>query len=108
VRVRFRAGRPFELSGMSRCPGADVSWVSYAFDTRPAETRGSGPLDRAGQPVLYKIVEVAAVFTAKDVGCIYEVPLIFRREGMDQKIVELLNIWTGRTHLGAWADVVDK
>jgi CTP synthase len=53
-------------------------------------------------------VEVSAVFTAKDVACIYEVPLIYHREGVDQKIVELLNIWTGRPHLGAWVDVVDK
>jgi CTP synthase len=57
---------------------------------------------------LFCNVEVAAVFTAKDVACIYEVPLIYHREGVDQKIVELLNIWTGRPHLGAWEDVVAK
>jgi CTP synthase len=53
-------------------------------------------------------VEVSAVFTAKDVACIYEVPLIYHREGVDQKIVGLLNIWTGQPHLEAWEDVVDK
>ncbi|MEW6334120.1 MAG: CTP synthase [Thermodesulfobacteriota bacterium] len=57
---------------------------------------------------LFCNVEVAAVFTAKDVACIYEVPLIYHREGVDQKIVELLNIWTGRPHLEAWEDVVNK
>ncbi|MBM4271633.1 MAG: CTP synthase [Deltaproteobacteria bacterium] len=57
---------------------------------------------------LFCNVEVAAVFTAKDVDCIYEVPLIFHREGVDQKIVDLLNIWTGRPHLEAWVDVVEK
>jgi CTP synthase len=57
---------------------------------------------------LFCNVEVAAVFTAKDVGCIYEVPLVFNREGLDQKIVDLLNIWTGRPHLEAWQDVVEK
>ena len=57
---------------------------------------------------LFCNVEVAAVFTAKDVACIYEVPLIYHREGVDQKIVELLNIWTGRPHLGAWEDVVER
>lgn len=35
-----------------------------------------------------------AVITAKDVDCIYEVPLCFHEEGLDNKIVELLNIWT--------------
>jgi CTP synthase len=53
-------------------------------------------------------VEVAAVFTAKDVGCIYEVPLVFHREGLDAKIVDLLNIWTGQPHLDAWENVVKK
>jgi CTP synthase len=57
---------------------------------------------------LFCNVEVAAVFTAKDVSCIYEVPLIYHKEGVDQKIVELLNIWTGRPHLKAWEDVVNK
>ena len=57
---------------------------------------------------LFCNVEVAAVFTAKDVECIYEVPLVFHREGLDEKIVELLNIWTGRPHLEAWEDVVNK
>jgi len=57
---------------------------------------------------LFCNVEVAAVFTAKDVQCIYEVPLIYHREGLDEKIVELLNIWTGRPHLEAWEEVVRK
>ncbi len=57
---------------------------------------------------LFCNVEEAAVFTAKDVGCIYEVPLIYHREGLDQKIVDLLNIWTGQPHLEAWENVVKK
>ncbi len=57
---------------------------------------------------LFCNVEVSAVFTAKDVACIYEVPLIYHREGLDQKIVGLLNIWTGQPHLEAWEDVVHK
>jgi CTP synthase len=57
---------------------------------------------------LFCNVEVAAVFTAKDVNCIYEVPLIYHREGLDAKIVDLLNIWTGQPRLDAWEEVVDK
>ena len=57
---------------------------------------------------LFCNVEVAAVFTAKDVGCIYEVPLVFHREGLDSKIVDLLNIWTGQPKLDAWEEVVSK
>ncbi len=57
---------------------------------------------------LFCNVETEAVFTAKDVDCIYEVPLIYHREGVDEKIVDLLNIWTGRPHLDAWENVVGK
>jgi len=43
-----------------------------------------------------------AVITAKDVECIYEVPLVFHKEGLDSKIVELLNIWTRTPRLEEW------
>ncbi|MDO8785526.1 MAG: CTP synthase, partial [Syntrophales bacterium] len=64
--------------------------------------------DLKAKIALFCNVEVEAVFTAKDVGCIYEVPLIFHREGVDEKIVDLLNIWTGQPHLDAWEEVVHK
>jgi CTP synthase len=57
---------------------------------------------------LFCNVEVAAVFTAKDVDCIYEVPLIYHQQGVDQKIVNLLNIWTGQPRLGEWETIVEK
>jgi CTP synthase len=55
---------------------------------------------------LFCNVQVADVFTAKDVGCIYEVPLIFHKEGLDTRIVDFLNIWTGQPKLEVWKDVV--
>ncbi|MCE9624163.1 MAG: CTP synthase [Deltaproteobacteria bacterium] len=48
------------------------------------------------------------VFTAKDVGSIYEVPLLFHEEGVDEKIVELLNIWTRTPDLVEWKALVQK
>ncbi|MDI6615117.1 MAG: CTP synthase [Syntrophaceae bacterium] len=57
---------------------------------------------------LFCNVEPGAVFTAKDVDYIYEVPLIYHQEGVDQKIVDLLNIWTGQPHLGEWEEVIRK
>ena len=57
---------------------------------------------------LFCNVNVADVFAARDVSCIYEVPLIYHREGLDEKIVDLLNIWTGRPHLEAWEEVVAR
>lgn len=55
---------------------------------------------------LFCNVGVDAVITAKDVDCIYEVPLIFHKEGLDQKIVELLHIWTRAPRLEAWEGLI--
>ena len=55
---------------------------------------------------LFCNVGVDAVITAKDVECIYEVPLCFHREGLDDKIVELLHIWTRAPRLETWEKVV--
>ncbi|MBR9979928.1 MAG: CTP synthase [Desulfatitalea sp.] len=51
---------------------------------------------------LFCNVSTDAVITAKDVECIYEVPLVFHSEGLDNKIVELLNIWTRTPRLEEW------
>ena len=61
-----------------------------------------------GKIALFCNVEVNCVFTAKDVGCIYECPLVYHREGLDAKIIELLNMWTGQPKLTAWENVVEK
>ncbi len=51
---------------------------------------------------LFCNVGTDAVITAKDVECIYEVPLGFHKDGLDNKIVELLNIWTRTPRLEQW------
>lgn len=53
-------------------------------------------------------VDADAVITAKDVDCIYEVPLLFHQEGLDEKILKLLNIWTRSPHLEDWEQVVKR
>ena len=57
---------------------------------------------------LFCNVGVDAVVTAKDVECIYEVPLVFHKEGLDNKIVELLKIWTRAPRHEAWSELVEK
>ena len=51
-------------------------------------------------------VDEHAVITAKDVGCIYEVPLVFYQEGLDQCVVDKLNMWTGTPDLSRWEKIV--
>jgi len=57
---------------------------------------------------LFCDVDVDAVITAKDVDCIYEVPLIFHKEGLDDRIVEKLHIWTRAPRLEAWNELVSR
>ena len=57
---------------------------------------------------LFCNVEKEAVITAKDVETLYEVPLLFHKEGLDEKIVEKLNIWTRSPRLDAWRKIVKK
>jgi CTP synthase len=61
-----------------------------------------------GKIALFCNVGVDAVITAKDVASIYEVPLNFHKEGLDDKIIELLNIWTRAPRLGAWEELVGR
>jgi len=51
---------------------------------------------------------VDQVITAKDVDLIYEVPLIFHQQHLDDKITELLNIWTRAPRLEEWEEFVEK
>ena len=57
---------------------------------------------------LYCNIEKEAVITAKDVESIYEVPVEFNKEGLDNKIVEKLNIWTRSPNLSTWEETVRK
>ena len=66
------------------------------------------PKDIKRKIALFCNVGVDAVITAKDVDCIYEVPLMFHKEGLDAKIVEMLNIWTRAPKLEDWEALLPK
>ncbi len=57
---------------------------------------------------LFCNVRPEEVIAAEDVECIYQVPLMFHEEGLDQKIVELLNIWTRAPRLDGWEDFINQ
>ena len=56
---------------------------------------------------LFCNVDEDAVITAKDVDSIYEVPLAFAKENLDEKIAQVLNMWTGRPDLRHWERLFD-
>ena len=55
---------------------------------------------------LFCNVENNAVITARDVECIYELPLVFHDEGLDDVVAERLNMWTGTPKLSRWKKIV--
>ncbi len=57
---------------------------------------------------LFCNVEEEAVITAKDVGSIYEVPLVFANEGVDNLVLKYLHIEAGNRDLGRWEDLVHR
>ncbi|MEI6152485.1 MAG: CTP synthase [Deltaproteobacteria bacterium] len=56
---------------------------------------------------LFCNVDKDAVIAAKDVDVIYEVPIIYHNEGLDDKITKLLNIWAKKPDLSQWEKIVD-
>ncbi|RZA02373.1 MAG: CTP synthase, partial [Proteobacteria bacterium] len=57
---------------------------------------------------LFCNLEPSRVFTAMDAKSIYEVPMMFHREGVDDKIVEILNMWTTSPNIKPWEEIVNK
>jgi CTP synthase len=55
---------------------------------------------------LFCNVDPDAVFTAKDVKSIYEVPMAFYEEGLDQKIAIMLKLPAKNPNLQKWEDIV--
>jgi CTP synthase len=57
---------------------------------------------------LFCNVEEGAVITAKDVASIYEVPLVFAREGVDTLVLKYLHLQAGERKLGDWEEIVRR
>ena len=66
------------------------------------------PKDIKAKIALFCNVTEDAVITARDVEQIYELPLVFHQEGLDDKIMESLNIWAGEPRLDAWSKIMEK
>jgi CTP synthase len=53
-------------------------------------------------------VPVDCVIANNDVSCIYELPIALHNEGLDERIVERLNIWSRQPDLTSWRRVVER
>ncbi len=65
------------------------------------------PKEMKDKIALFCSVSPGAVFTARDVSTIYELPIALHQEGLDDKIAELLNIWSRAPRLEKWERIVN-
>jgi CTP synthase len=70
--------------------------------------RAERPLEQKvkAKIALFCNVDESRVISAPDVQHIYEVPLVFHAEGLDERIVERLNTFTGTPNLSRWRRIV--
>ena len=64
--------------------------------------------DLKSKIALFCNVEDEAVITAKDVASIYEVPLVFAREGVDTLVLKYLRLNTKDRDMSRWEDLVHR
>jgi len=57
---------------------------------------------------LFCDVDVDAVITARDVDSVYEVPLVFAEQGVDEIILKLMRLEAPARDLSAWRDMVRR
>ena len=69
--------------------------------------RSEQPLDESIKKKISHFCNVSedSVINAFDIETIYELPLALHKEGLDQRIVESLNIWTGAPNLKPWQKI---
>jgi CTP synthase len=84
----------------------ELQSVGIAPDVLLCRTDRYLPRSVKAKVALFCNVDEDAVITAKDVDHIYEVPLVFHDEGLDEKITRVLGIWTGEPRLDDWARVM--
>jgi CTP synthase len=85
----------------------ELRGIGIQPDILLCRTEGDLPQEMKDKIALFCNVEKDAVIMAKDVGVIYEVPLIYHKEGLDEKITNLLNIWSKKPDLSQWERIVD-
>jgi CTP synthase len=57
---------------------------------------------------LFCDVDVTGVVTAKDVDSVYEIPMVFAEQGVDESILKLLHMPAGPRDLSRWIDMVNR
>lgn len=86
----------------------DLREIGIAPDILLCRSDRALPRDLRGKIALFCNVKESAVITALDVDTIYEVPLAFHEQGLDELIINSLNLTdrAARTDLSEWRELV--
>lgn len=57
---------------------------------------------------LFCDVDVKGVITAKDVRSVYEIPLVFADQGVDETVLGLLHLNAGKRNLSRWTEMLER
>ena len=57
---------------------------------------------------MFSNVRVDHVLAAVDVACIYELPLFLHKEGLDDALIDMLNIWSRQPDLSDWKRISER
>src|SRR5579875_3906814 len=106
-----------------------VPWIAAAQElkTKPTqhsvkELRASGiqpdillcrserqlPQEVKEKIALFCDVDVSGVVTAKDVGSVYQIPMVFAEQGVDESILKLLHMPAAPRNLSRWSNMVER
>jgi len=82
--------------------------VGIQPDILLCRTERSLPDDVKEKIALFCDVDVKGVITAKDVRSVYEIPLVFAEQGVDETILRVLHLNAGKRNLSNWTEMLDR
>jgi len=82
--------------------------LRYGISPNLLLCRSEGMLDQKLKKKISLFCNVTenCVISAPDVNTIYELPLVLHEQGLDDRLVEQLHIWTGAPNLKPWEKIV--
>ena len=66
------------------------------------------PAEMRQKIAMFCNVDPGSVFSSPDVKSIYELPLELHRQGLDERLSEVLNIWSRAPRLERWERILEK
>jgi len=86
----------------------DLLQIGIQPDILLCRTERVLPRDIKEKIALFCNVSIDAVITALDVDSIYEVPIVFHHEKLDQIIINYLKMWTKKPDISGWLEIAHK